>query len=86
VIFRTGSIDGLRIEAQNKSGGVRGLRGRRSRRGGGREKYPADCGREDDDDDDDDDGIDDRRGVKSGKSREKKGSMVSEELELKGVH
>jgi hypothetical protein len=83
VIFRTESIDGLGIEAPDKSGGVRGLRGRR---GGGREKYPADCGREYDDDDDDDDGIDDHRGVKSGRSREKKGSMVSEELELKGVH
>jgi hypothetical protein len=82
VIFRTGSIGGLGIEAPERSGGVRGLRGRGSRCGGGRREYPADCGREDDDDD----GIDDRRGVKSGKSREKKGSMVSEELELKGVH
>jgi hypothetical protein len=86
VIFRTGSIDGLGIEAPNKSGSVRGLRGRRSRCRGGREKYLADCGREDDDDNDDDDGIDDCRGVKSGKSQEKKGSIVSEELELKGVH
>lgn len=77
MIFCTGSIDGLGIEAPDRSGGVRGLRGRRSQCGGGQE---------DDDDDDDDDGIDDRRGVKSGKSREKNGSMVSEELGLEGVH
>ena len=86
VIFRTGSTGGLGIEAPDKAGGVRG-RNRRSRCGSGRKKYLADCRRDDDDDDDDDDdGIDGRRGVKSGKSREKKGSMVSEELELKGVH
>ncbi len=80
MIFCTGSIDWLGIEAPDKSGGVRGLRGRRSRCGGGREKYPADCEREDDDDDDDDDGIDDRRGVKSGKSREKRGPWCLKSL------
>jgi len=48
---------------------------------GGREKYPG----PDVDDDDDDDGTECRRDVKSGKSRGERGSMVSKELELKGV-